>query len=256
MSSPHHHLGRSPRARGRLQRLRHAHRLRGSIPACAGETNTETRNETPGWVDPRVRGGDRQLRLRGVPCQGRSPRARGRPRSGVRTSVAAGSIPACAGETRTRSGRQRPAQVDPRVHGGDRQGSSAMGDPVGRSPRARGRPQVHQSGAGNPGSIPACAGETHPANRSDAQSRVDPRVRGGDASQPLPNLKRRGRSPRARGRRINKPLPNLPNRSIPACAGETAASARSSRPAGVDPRVRGGDDLIGRDAQHGPGRSV
>ena len=94
--------GLSPRARGnhpgwslRFSRSR-------SIPACAGEPPQPHAQSVSPPVYPRVRGGtnrsDRVLTL----CRGLSPRARGNRAWTSLTGNGRGSIPACAGEPKTR----------------------------------------------------------------------------------------------------------------------------------------------------------
>ena len=91
--------GPSPRARGRPRRIRIHRRRRGSIPACAGETERCLFAATKTTVHPRVRGGDSPSSRTPLRLAGPSPRARGR-----RCGCGSGrqcqrSIPACAGET-------------------------------------------------------------------------------------------------------------------------------------------------------------
>ena len=154
------HLGRSPRARGRLRRtspVRHRDR---SIPACAGETLYPLWMRLPAWVDPRVRGGDMPTTLIAASHLGRSPRARGRLTTTKRNMSVVGSIPACAGETKCRCWPRPVWQVDPRVRGGDSLLSQGYCSDPGRSPRARGRLLIASTTLSLTGSIPACAGET------------------------------------------------------------------------------------------------
>ena len=151
------------------------------------------------------------------------------------------SIPACAGETRGRSGKRSRRRVDPRVRGGDDRIRPKIYADGGRSPRARGRPKAGISPLGQVGSIPACAGETTTTCCISTSAKVDPRVRGGDSRLRVAPPAPRGRSPRARGRRRRTTASGTRPRSIPACAGETASSAPRQPGAGVDPRVRGGD---------------
>ncbi len=187
--------------------------------------------------------------------QGRSPRARGRPHDAIQITNSPRSIPACAGETSRSAGGFRAPGVDPRVRGGDRSSSTSRAISSGRSPRARGRLPVPGSTPPLRRSIPACAGETARRGCRDRPSRVDPRVRGGDASV-VPNATRaRGRSPRARGRPPSRDWRSGRAGSIPACAGETWWRRSSRRPSRVDPRVRGGDASARMISRAGMGRS-
>ena len=214
--------GRSPRARGRLLRSTGRAACMRSIPACAGETRCDRPESAILRVDPRVRGGDQARYALPIRQQGRSPRARGRPRpSGVRISQR-GSIPACAGETNDRRRRTHRATVDPRVRGGDSMPNSTPNSSAGRSPRARGRPLARRCSVRPNGSIPACAGETGQGPMSPVGLGVDPRVRRGDTSVRISASASSGRSPRARGRLQKIIASGMVGGSIPACAGETS----------------------------------
>ena len=81
-----HHLGQGRAGRG------------GSIPACAGEPRTPWRRKRWARVYPRVCGGTRAPRDPGYDLLGLSPRVRGNLLAVNPGVVAAGSIPACAGE--------------------------------------------------------------------------------------------------------------------------------------------------------------
>ena len=238
-------MGRSPRARGRHQERRRLEDKRRSIPACAGETRLSWPLNTAMWVDPRVRGGDDMADQKNVIEAGRSPRARGRRLTSRYSMRGRRSIPACAGETGQGPMSPVGVGVDPRVRGGDTIIVCAPTLILGRSPRARGRPYTSQWLPPEQRSIPACAGETSEDSRRCDGERVDPRVRGGDACAcgVMPTLT--GRSPRARGRPHPCRARRTPDRSIPACAGETRGVARVAVSDRVDPRVRGGDIGIG-----------
>ena len=152
-----------------------------------------------------------------------------------------GSIPACAGETFRFASAPCTVTVDPRVRGGDDIPASGQRPCKGRSPRARGRRAAKAIGISSVRSIPACAGETVDGQTLSLAMRVDPRVRGGDRSTKSGCKRSSGRSPRARGRQPSVFIWSSPERSIPACAGETLRSCFGRRFPRVDPRVRGGD---------------
>ena len=100
--------------------------------------------------------------------------------------------------------------------------------------------------AGNPpqaGSIPACAGEPEYTRLTGVSNKVYPRVCGGTPSCAPAAAHARGLSPRVRG---NRPAPwrrQIQRRSIPACAGEPAASIIRGAEVKVYPRVCGGTTL-------------
>ena len=90
------------------------------------------------------------------------------------------------------------------------------------------------------GSIPACAGEPHPASGAARATRVYPRVCGGTRRRLRGFPGQRGLSPRVRG----NPHPALvwgsDGRSIPACAGEPRLTGAGWQIVTVYPRVCGG----------------
>ena len=229
--------GRSPRARGSLDRLLVLIVEVGSIPACAGEPRARGTCAARCGVDPRVRGGAALPMYSSIFEKGRSPRARGSLASLVEQLVHPGSIPACAGEPIGMQTLGEDRRVDPRVRGG-----------------ATGSGSVYGAGQG---SIPACAGEPSLALRRLCGMGVDPRVRGGAADEPVVGSDHEGRSPRARGSPPDHhPLP-VCNGSIPACTGEppgmsVATIAESS---GRSPRLRGSPQTSGGGAAAWGGRS-
>ena len=97
--------------------------------------------------------------------QGLSPRVRGNPRMGYGNGRWARSIPACAGEPRSKDRIRVPTEVYPRVCGG-------------LSPRVRGNLFNRRAGSLHKGSIPACAGEPMVAVCSRPAFKVYPRVCG------------------------------------------------------------------------------
>ena len=77
IEGPSHEWGLSPRVRGNRRRIPDVGRPEGSIPACAGEPNIQSRKRTFGSVYPRVCGG---TPLKDVVVEketGLSPRVRG-----------------------------------------------------------------------------------------------------------------------------------------------------------------------------------
>ena len=132
--------GLSPRGRGKLGDGYGGHSGRGSIPAWAGETRRRPRCGSPGWVYPRVGGGNglglTARRLKG----GLSPRGRGKHISKMRVEFALGSIPAWAGETNSNRSQPRCSQVYPRVGGGNTKRQITALTKPGLSPRGRGKP--------------------------------------------------------------------------------------------------------------------
>ena len=119
----------------------------------------------------------------------------------------------------------------------------------GLSPRGRGK---HRPGAGRAaliGSIPAWAGETHPAGGWGVELGVYPRVGGGNGIILLSLAPVEGLSPRGRGKRAFLDAHGAPVGSIPAWAGETLTFSAGLDSTVVYPRVGGGNP----DFQCGPG---
>ena len=115
----------------------------------------------------------------------------------------------------------------------------------GLSPRVRGKHAAAELFAADLGSIPACAGETAGLPLNMRRCKVYPRVCGGNAPKRLRRPAPCGLSPRVRGKRQRRHANPGRGRSIPACAGETAAGSSCPRRRGVYPRVCGGNALNG-----------
>ena len=175
---------------------------------------------------------------------GRSPLTRGRRSGQTHNVLAAGSIPAHAGETNLSWRMSLGRRVDPRSRGGDSDKPAKVVMIQGRSPLTRGRRKAQPQCIRWQGSIPAHAGETHHPKWPGRACQVDPRSRGGDLHICKIPRSRGGRSPLTRGRRPNCIDSGFEPRSIPAHAGETLCRFPANRPCRVDPRSRGGD---GRD---------
>ena len=173
--------GLSPRVRGNRRTRATSSSATRSIPACAGEPRG--RRRTPGWpgVYPRVCGGTAPVESAAQMKAGLSPRVRGNHRRDDPGARLPGSIPACAGEPRTRTQTPPGPGVYPRVCGGTHDLSRMVLAMVG--------------------SIPACAGEPLGAGDLRHRAGVYPRVCGGTISVGLCLATVRGLSPRVRGNR-------------------------------------------------------
>ncbi len=153
-------VGASPRVRGRRGGGRGPDRVRGSIPAGAGPTQTVTEPCAGRTEHPRGCGADSGegsgISLYG----GASPRVRGRR---LRVRVAGGlarSIPAGAGPTPRDALRLGSGTGHPRGCGADHPAAAYGAALVGASPRVRGRPALPGHALRQLGSIPAGAGPT------------------------------------------------------------------------------------------------
>ena len=154
----------------------------------------------------------------------------------------AGSIPACAGEALHRRLAAVCRGVYPRVCRGSTGCPPRPGTSRGLSPRVRGKPIAASSGAIVARSIPACAGEATAGLPGIRPSAVYPRVCGGSAGLPEPEVQGWGLSPRVRGKPYGLSLKLFGERSIPACAGEADARGAGAGQIRVYPRVCGGSD--------------
>ncbi len=194
-------VGPSPRARGAPTWRYRAEILAGTIPACAGSTDSGRCTRRPDRDHPRVRGEHTWSRHKLGPVLGPSPRARGAPGAAALAAREVGTIPACAGSTRPAITRRRLSRDHPRVRGEHSATALSTGSARGPSPRARGA-QVALIGDGVArGTIPACAGSTAPQHRLRRPHRDHPRVRGEHSPSCRARHSRWGPSPRARGAR-------------------------------------------------------
>ena len=186
---------------------------------------------------------------------GLSPRARGNRVARLVLPDPVGSIPACAGEPRSRENPAPRVRVYPRVRGGTGNVQNCAPDVLGLSPRARGNRwrcgSLHRAER----SIPACAGE--PTGRMTwAKTRaVYPRVRGGTVRLLRREGSTVGLSPRARGNPARVTRRVAWDGSIPACAGEPRRRRERLRRRPVYPRVRGGTAVPGGVGEADPGLS-
>ena len=90
-------------------------------------------------------------------------------------------------------------------------------------------------------SIPACTGETPLWAQCQSCGWVYPRVYGGNAPLNPVAVTRTGLSPRVRGKPFGEKNRRFPDRSIPACTGETCRHWTSFPLSAVYPRVYGGN---------------
>ena len=171
--------GLSPRVRGNHQVLPQQLRLRGSIPACAGEPSESASACRASRVYPRVCGGTALSGSTGRSLAGLSPRVRGNRLRRLLLLVRLGSIPACAGEPIPPARCTAAVRVYPRVCGGTARLPAGEGRPSGLSPRVRGNHHDTATAGDAVGSIPACAGEPVRLTLTNVRLRVYPRVCGG-----------------------------------------------------------------------------
>ena len=220
-------LGLSPRVRGKPVGRAYQRQRQRSIPACAGETHANGVRFTQAGVYPRVCGGNIHPKTGNSIASGLSPRVRGKHTRNGSAPNAAGSIPACAGETLHHPNLDQEWWVYPRVCGGNDMRARYYLAQNGLSPRVRGKRRRPYASGRRPRSIPACAGETCVPGGSAYCRRVYPRVCGGNWMPCRQSFTIPGLSPRVRGKLCRVVERRLERRSIPACAGETRTPPRA-----------------------------
>ena len=171
-------VGSSPRVRGKPDLTCQVILLCGLIPACAGKTRWALPALSVDGAHPRVCGENFLVDLVSEALAGSSPRVRGKPRrarayrSGVRL------IPACAGKTTRVVPTVPSVRAHPRVCGENSRPDPHLRQPLGSSPRVRGKLPVFLNSGLVRGLIPACAGKTGCRFRSRCLRRAHPRVCG------------------------------------------------------------------------------
>ena len=136
-----HHLvwGSSPRVRGKLIRTSCCCGRGGLIPACAGKTSSYAQTASGTRAHPRVCGENLESQSDKVHDAGSSPRVRGKHRDFRRCSDAERLIPACAGKTELWERANIRSGAHPRVCGENYIPRSEWPEPMGSSPRVRGK---------------------------------------------------------------------------------------------------------------------
>ena len=211
-----------------------------TIPACAGEPNTDETVRLKGTDYPRVCGGTQRSLYRLATGGGLSPRVRGNRLSRLPYSIGQGTIPACAGEPLQSDIRKIAHRDYPRVCGGTPQTGRSLKWMLGLSPRVRGNRLTSHWARWRCGTIPACAGEPPVAFVGKHLGADYPRVCGGTSVRVPPYANIKGLSPRVRGNLWARFAYHHRQRTIPACAGEPSVWQNVHSGAGDYPRVCGG----------------
>ncbi len=110
-------MGSSPHARGTLYYRRHGGDDRGIIPACAGNTSKRRSRPSLPWDHPRMRGEHILESQTGRRRWGSSPHARGTPDRTMGRPRRHGIIPACAGNTPSKTTSKSSNRDHPRMRG-------------------------------------------------------------------------------------------------------------------------------------------
>ena len=177
--------------------------------------------------------------------QGSSPRVRGTLRNEQGNVPRQGIIPACAGNTFQGCWLHSRGWDHPRVcgeHNGVEDLKKAL---WGSSPRVRGTPRPDPPESARPGIIPACAGNTSSARRSQDTCWDHPRVCGEHRQAFSPCPLSEGSSPRVRGTPTGHHPGTFCAGIIPACAGNTEGITVRVPFNGDHPRVCGEHAKVG-----------
>ena len=131
---------------------------------------------------------------------GSSPRVRGKLRHSSATSLLRGLIPACAGKTEMALLDRLFLWAHPRVCGENYMNRLTDVQDTGSSPRVRGKQRVCILSRFISGLIPACAGKTLAASKSQSDNTAHPRVCGENSRPEVRQSTAPGSSPRVRGK--------------------------------------------------------
>ena len=152
---------------------------------------------------------------------GPSPHARGKLREVGAEVLPLGTIPACAGKTRSPTRWLRISRDHPRMRGENVFESQTKKRDMGPSPHARGKHLQHALRGLRGGTIPACAGKTILCLFCPFCTGDHPRMRGENDERACCRYRPWGPSPHARGKPPGQDTRPRRRRTIPACAGKT-----------------------------------
>ena len=239
------HLGSSPHVRGALSECVETGAPGGIIPACAGSTHEADLLGIGKRDHPRMCGEHSFRSIKFQDMEGSSPHVRGARVPREVGGIGHGIIPACAGST----GRARRARLlredHPRMCGEHSRLCLMPSMRTGSSPHVRGAPRSAGQRRLRGGIIPACAGSTRRFSKSRAAGRDHPRMCG-EHTRPAGTRRRaRGSSPHVRGARLGRSKRSRSAGIIPACAGSTLQSTRTTSGSRDHPRMCGEHSISG-----------
>ena len=214
-------------------------RLRGIIPACAGNTGGFTWRVYLEGDHPRVCGEHDTRGIRRLHNSGSSPRVRGTRCAPSKPVHLTGIIPACAGNTGSAILNGLLNGDHPRVCGEHWAVFRAIMRLAGSSPRVRGTLAFVPLAVFHRGIIPACAGNTRWCPGRSADDGDHPRVCGEHCMAVASLVDVSGSSPRVRGTLWRVVCYVRGRGIIPACAGNTTECSREYRDTRDHPRVCG-----------------
>ena len=213
--------GSSPHVRGTLYSVVGFPSLSGIIPACAGNTSWTWATRQWSRDHPRMCGEHQGYAVRPISHSGSSPHVRGTPHVPFGVEVHAGIIPACAGNTGCGCACSARSRDHPRMCGEHSRAAEAGETMPGSSPHVRGTPAAEGHGSGQPGIIPACAGNTWSRPSSRRTAGDHPRMCGEHTGDQYDCKPGKGSSPHVRGTLIGRGRGAAAAGIIPACAGNT-----------------------------------
>ena len=231
--------GSSPRMRGTPGRARTAQLDDGIIPAYAGNTADDHKQDRFRRDHPRVCGEHLTAEHFTHGTLGSSPRMRGTPVISSTNTLTMRIIPAYAGNTCRHHQKHQHVWDHPRVCGEHLSHSKSQTAFSGSSPRMRGTPGVRPARKPAIRIIPAYAGNTQTDHQWSARNRDHPRVCGEHHCRSSKYFSAAGSSPRMRGTLIwVRPNPS-PVGIIPAYAGNTDSGKGCYHRCTDHPRVCG-----------------
>ena len=236
--------GSSPRVRGKQRPCWKHCNSAGLIPACAGKTSCAPSCHAAPRAHPRVCGENHASTSSRSRETGSSPRVRGKQMRHYRRQLEGRLIPACAGKTAQWSSHGGFCRAHPRVCGENANWTRLQMNPIGSSPRVRGKLTKLDSLKRTSGLIPACAGKTLIAAQIQGFPGAHPRVCGENVRSVSVRSPFSGSSPRVRGKQWFDGTGSPTGRLIPACAGKTKCGNLGELRIWAHPRVCGENDAI------------
>ena len=160
VGAPSCRRGPPPHARGSRAHPRHVGRRQRPTPACAGITRPRVRTRGGARAHPRMRGDHWPAGGATATRAGPPPHARGSPGRARAEHRPGRPTPACAGITRSASGRTPASTAHPRMRGDHHAAAPVPAPDDGPPPHARGSPQPSEGCRTVRRPTPACAGIT------------------------------------------------------------------------------------------------
>ena len=231
--------GSSPLTRGKPRKGRVRPHGIGLIPAHAGKTLYVDVVPSMKGAHPRSRGENKWLMIETRNALGSSPLTRGKQQESLMGLDRGRLIPAHAGKTAPAGERSRGEWAHPRSRGENRLRTEETVRPSGSSPLTRGKQSKRDTGAPQPGLIPAHAGKTRRQTAWLRSSAAHPRSRGENANFLGGVVSSPGSSPLTRGKPSASQADWRERGLIPAHAGKTKGAIPHGGERRAHPRSRG-----------------